>query len=224
MAGTVGKGFWKVNPLRIYGFVLQRVQTLFVLSCYKTIIWHWWLFWLCLYFNEWELHNSNFPMQILKWLRKDSASLFLPGEGGREALKVKQWAEGGNCVPDFGIHCAVLSWCTLPAFSAPCPKPSNITSPGQNQGKTVPKCFIPLVSVCLLTRLRSAIPFLKGLACFTWYILVPAFKSHIFSCRPQASAKWESVAVFSAFDVILKTNTSIERNCFTHYYDFNPLW
>lgn len=221
MAGTVGKGFWKVNPLRIYGFVLQRAQTLFVLSCYKTIIWHWWLFWFCLYFNEWELHNNNFPMQILKWLKKESLS----ARGRRQGESQGQTASRGWKLCKV-LASIVLLCCDVHFQLCLPPIPSHLRLFYlARKGKTNPKCFIPLVCVCLLTWLCSVTPFLKGLACFTWYILVPVFKSHIFSCRPQASGKWESVSgAFSAFDMILKTNTLIWGSCFTHFYYLNPLW
>lgn len=140
--------------------------------------------------------NGNYIITIFlcrSWsgLEK-TVEVFLPGEGGRETLKVKQWvSNSGNCVQGFAIHCSVVIH--ISTFLCPIPSHSILFYLAR-KWKIIPKCFIPLVSVCLLIRLHSVTPFLKGLACLTWYILVLVFKSHIFSCQPQAPGEGESVS------------------------------
>lgn len=160
-------------------------------------------------------------MQILEWLRKDSESLSARGrrQGHSQGQAVSRGWKLCKVLPSIVLFCCDAHF----QISLP-PIPSHlILFHLARKGKTVPKCFIPLVSVCLLAWLRSVTPFLKGLACFdmariSCCILIPHLLLQTSSFREVRVS-----GAFSAFDVILKTNSLIERSCFTHYYHLNPL-
>lgn len=127
--------------------------------------------------------NGNYI--IVTFLRRFQSGLentvkpFLPGKGAERLSRSNSEQRVEAVCQVFGARCAAL-WCTLSAFSALSPKPLNIISPGQNQRNPFQICSLPLVPMCLLTWLHSAISFLKGLACFAGYVLVPFFKCHVF--------------------------------------------
>ena len=126
-------------------------------------------------------------MQILKWLRKCSESLSARGKEARR-LSRSNSKQRVETVCQVSASIVLLSDAHF-QLSLPLSQDIKYYFTWPEPGKPFQICSLPLVSICLLTWLHSAIPFLKGLSCFAGYILVPLFKSHIFCCRPQAAGK-----------------------------------